>query len=82
MAKSKGSRTGINLKCTVCSNREIKNKPFSSSNQINLDSLTTRRRNKKSVYRSSKNRQNTSERLELRKFCRICNSHSIYKESK
>nr|YP_009313094.1 Ribosomal protein L33 [Dermonema virens]SCW21348.1 Ribosomal protein L33 [Dermonema virens] len=33
-------------------------------------------------YTSSKNRRNTPNRLELKKFCRQCNCHSIFKEIK
>lgn len=33
-------------------------------------------------YTTSKNRRNTINRLELRKFCPICNCHSNFKEIK
>nr|YP_009295983.1 ribosomal protein L33 [Schizymenia dubyi]AOM64918.1 ribosomal protein L33 [Schizymenia dubyi] len=33
-------------------------------------------------YTSTKNRRNTSHRLELRKFCPNCNTHNIFKEIK
>nr|YP_010873178.1 ribosomal protein L33 [Nemalion vermiculare]WGV34471.1 ribosomal protein L33 [Nemalion vermiculare] len=33
-------------------------------------------------YTSSKNRRNTPTRLELKKFCQQCNSHTIFKEIK
>nr|YP_009313913.1 Ribosomal protein L33 [Hommersandiophycus borowitzkae]SCW22167.1 Ribosomal protein L33 [Hommersandiophycus borowitzkae] len=33
-------------------------------------------------YTSSKNRRNTPNRIELRKFCRQCNCHAIFKEIK
>nr|YP_009314939.1 Ribosomal protein L33 [Scinaia undulata]SCW23394.1 Ribosomal protein L33 [Scinaia undulata] len=33
-------------------------------------------------YTSSKNRRNTPGRLELKKFCRRCNCHTIFKEIK
>jgi large subunit ribosomal protein L33 len=33
-------------------------------------------------YTSSKNRRNTPNRIELKKFCRRCNSHTIFKEIK
>jgi large subunit ribosomal protein L33 len=35
-----------------------------------------------SRYTSQKNRRNTSERLELKKFCTHCNSSTIHKEIK
>nr|YP_009315550.1 Ribosomal protein L33 [Liagora brachyclada]SCW24208.1 Ribosomal protein L33 [Liagora brachyclada] len=33
-------------------------------------------------YTSSKNRRNTPSRIELKKFCRQCNCHTIFKEIK
>ncbi len=33
-------------------------------------------------YTSSKNRRNTPNRLELKKFCPHCNSHMLFKEIK
>jgi large subunit ribosomal protein L33 len=33
-------------------------------------------------YTSSKNRRNTPNRIELKKFCRRCNGHTIFKEIK
>nr|YP_009314322.1 Ribosomal protein L33 [Liagora harveyana]SCW22576.1 Ribosomal protein L33 [Liagora harveyana] len=33
-------------------------------------------------YTSSKNRRNTPGRIELKKFCRQCNCHTIFKEIK
>lgn len=33
-------------------------------------------------YTSSKNRRNTPNRIELKKFCRQCNRHAIFKEIK
>ena len=35
-----------------------------------------------SRYQSSKNRRNTTDKLELAKFCRYCNKHTIHKEIK
>ena len=35
-----------------------------------------------SRYLTSKNRRNTSEKLELLKHCRYCNKHTIHKEVK
>jgi len=35
-----------------------------------------------SRYSSTKNRRNTSEKLELSKHCRYCNKHTIHKETK
>ncbi|MEA5535679.1 50S ribosomal protein L33 [Crocosphaera sp. XPORK-15E] len=33
-------------------------------------------------YTTSKNRRNTTARLELKKFCRHCNAHTVHKEIK
>ena len=67
MAKNKGSRIIINLECS-CSNR---------------DSLTKEQR-KKGIFRytTTKNRRNTPNRIELKKFCPNCNCHYLFKEIK
>lgn len=33
-------------------------------------------------YSTTKNRKNTTERLELNKYCPTCNSHTVHKEIK
>ncbi len=35
-----------------------------------------------SRYTTSKNRRNTTERIEIKKFCPYCNAHTIHKEIK
>lgn len=35
-----------------------------------------------SRYLSSKNKRNTLEKLELEKYCKYCNKHTIHKEIK
>ncbi len=35
-----------------------------------------------SRYLTSKNRRNTTEKLELSKYCKYCNEHTIHKEIK
>ena len=35
-----------------------------------------------SRYTTKKNRKNTPERIELKKFCRYCNKHTNHKEIK
>lgn len=35
-----------------------------------------------SRYTTKKNRKNTPERLELHKFCKYCNQHTLHKEIK
>lgn len=46
--------------------------------RTNLD----KRSNGVSRYTTVKNRRNTPDRLELKKFCPHCNSHQIHKEIK
>jgi len=66
MAKSKGPRIMITLECTEC---RQKGKNMKRSNGV-------------SRYLTSKNRRNTPEKLEISKFCRYCNKHTIHKEVK
>ena len=35
-----------------------------------------------SRYLTSKNRRNTPDKLEISKYCRYCNKHTIHKETK
>jgi len=37
---------------------------------------------KRRNYSTTKNRRKTSERLELRKYCRWCRKHTAHKEAK
>ena len=69
MGKSKGSRIVITLECE-CRN-EQKN-----------DIKTTKRSNGISRYTTCKNKRNTPNRLEIKKFCTYCNRHKIFKEIK
>lgn len=69
MAKNKGARILITLKCTEC-------------NDIGNNSQTNIRSRKKVSYTTTKNRRNTPNRLELKKFCPKCNLHTIQKEIK
>ena len=41
-----------------------------------------KRSNSVSRYTTKKNRKNTPERLEVKKFCRYCNTHTPHKEIK
>ncbi|HIK38190.1 MAG: 50S ribosomal protein L33 [Geminocystis sp.] len=41
-----------------------------------------KRSNGVSRYTTTKNRRNTPNRLELRKYCPYCNKHTIHKEIK
>lgn len=69
MGKNKGARIIVNLKCTEC----IK-QMSTSQNKI--------QNRKKVTYNTTKNRRNTPNRLELKKFCPNCNSHTKQKELK
>jgi large subunit ribosomal protein L33 len=33
-------------------------------------------------YSSMKNKRNTPDKLELKKYCKRCNSHTVHKETK
>lgn len=37
---------------------------------------------KRRNYATTKNRQNNSDRLELKKYCRFCRKHTPHKETK
>lgn len=43
---------------------------------------TNKRSNGVSRYTTKKNRKNTPDRLEIKKFCRFCNKHTTHKEIK
>ena len=45
-------------------------------------SNTNKRTNGVSRYATTKNRRNNPNRLELKKFCAHCNSHTLHKEIK
>ena len=33
-------------------------------------------------YTTMKNKKNTADRLEMNKFCKFCNQHTVHRESK
>ncbi|MBP5312760.1 MAG: 50S ribosomal protein L33 [Clostridia bacterium] len=33
-------------------------------------------------YTTMKNKKNTADRLEMNKFCKFCNKHTVHRESK
>nr|YP_011006173.1 50S ribosomal protein L33 [Dictyotopsis propagulifera]WAM63177.1 50S ribosomal protein L33 [Dictyotopsis propagulifera] len=68
MPKTKDIRIKITLKCTECNNKENNNKKTTNRKQIS--------------YHTTKNRRNTSQRLELKKFCPSCNTHTLQRELK
>jgi large subunit ribosomal protein L33 len=37
---------------------------------------------KRKNYSTNKNRKNTTSRLELKKYCKWCNKHTLHKEGK
>nr|YP_009392893.1 ribosomal protein L33 [Caloglossa intermedia]ARW61455.1 ribosomal protein L33 [Caloglossa intermedia] len=71
MAKNKGSRIIVTLECSC------------RQNNINK-SITEKHKRKKGIFRysTSKNKKNNPARLELKKFCRYCNQHMLFKEIK
>nr|YP_011004910.1 50S ribosomal protein L33 [Agarum clathratum]WAM61773.1 50S ribosomal protein L33 [Agarum clathratum] len=79
MAKNKGARIIITLRCTNCKKTSNTNgKTDSNSSQ----GVTAKKSQKKIDYTTTKNRRNTPDRLELKKFCPNCNSHTQQKEIK
>nr|YP_010444122.1 ribosomal protein L33 [Haramonas pauciplastida]UTE95008.1 ribosomal protein L33 [Haramonas pauciplastida] len=49
---------------------------------IECRTLDNKKKNGVSRYTTTKNRRNTPDRLNLKKYCRYCNLHSIHKEIK
>nr|YP_011006601.1 50S ribosomal protein L33 [Halosiphon tomentosus]WAM63746.1 50S ribosomal protein L33 [Halosiphon tomentosus] len=79
MAKNKGARIIITLRCTNCiKTASNNNKTEIASNQMGQ----VKRSQKKIDYTTTKNRRNTPDRLELKKFCPNCNTHTQQKEIK
>nr|YP_010337061.1 ribosomal protein L33 [Madagascaria erythrocladioides]QUE29090.1 ribosomal protein L33 [Madagascaria erythrocladioides]UNJ16646.1 ribosomal protein L33 [Madagascaria erythrocladioides] len=68
MAKNKGSRIVITLECadTDCRTRPLETKRSAGYTR----------------YTTTKNRRNTTNRLEIKKFCPRCNIHCTFKEIK
>lgn len=67
MAKNKGGRVIITLRCISCNNDTTGNE---------------QRRSRKIDYTTTKNRRNTPDRLEVKKYCPNCNVHASFKEIK
>nr|YP_009698131.1 ribosomal protein L33 [Alangium kurzii]YP_009698216.1 ribosomal protein L33 [Alangium platanifolium]YP_009699321.1 ribosomal protein L33 [Alangium chinense]AUF34270.1 ribosomal protein L33 [Alangium alpinum]WKV25520.1 ribosomal protein L33 [Alangium chinense subsp. pauciflorum]WKV25608.1 ribosomal protein L33 [Alangium chinense subsp. strigosum]AUF33675.1 ribosomal protein L33 [Alangium chinense]QEJ85239.1 ribosomal protein L33 [Alangium kurzii] len=67
MAKGKDVRGTVILECTSCVRKGI-----------NVNKVSTGI----SRYITQKNRHNTPNRLELRKFCPYCHKHTIHGEIK
>lgn len=64
----KGSRIIISLECTNCRNLA------KQGNSINSSGVAR--------YSTIKNRRNTASRLELKKFCKYCRQHQVFRETK
>ena len=45
---------------------------------ITLECTECKRRN----YTTTKNKRNTTERIELKKYCSFCQGHKVHKETK
>ncbi|MDI9442250.1 MAG: 50S ribosomal protein L33 [Firmicutes bacterium] len=45
---------------------------------ITLECTQCKNRN----YRTNKNRRTTTDRIELRKYCKTCNTHTVHKETR
>lgn len=70
MAKNKGARIIITLRCVNCKKNE--------QGQISSNQKSSR----KIDYTTTKNRRNTPDRLELKKYCPNCNMHTLHREIK
>lgn len=68
MAKNKGARIIITLRCVDCKKTTASNENKKSSRKID--------------YTTTKNRRNTPDRLILKKYCPNCNIHTLQKEIK
>nr|WRW10785.1 50S ribosomal protein L33 [Papenfussiella kuromo] len=75
MAKNKGARIIITLRCIEC-------KKTSNTNGKRQTAEDPKRRSRKIDYTTTKNRRNTPDRLELKKYCPNCNLHTQQKEIK
>jgi large subunit ribosomal protein L33 len=64
----KGSRIIISLECTNCRSLAKQGNPKISNGVAR--------------YSTVKNRRNTSSRLELKKFCKYCRQHQVFRETK
>ena len=72
MAKNKGARIIITLRCVDCKNTNGKTQTTGDE----------KRRSRKIDYTTTKNRRNTPDRLEVKKYCPNCNVHASFKEIK
>nr|YP_009326972.1 50S ribosomal protein L33 [Pleurocladia lacustris]ANS57628.1 50S ribosomal protein L33 [Pleurocladia lacustris]ANS57772.1 50S ribosomal protein L33 [Pleurocladia lacustris] len=77
MAKNKGARIIITLRCVNC----LKTSNNHEKTNISLKNLKNKI-SKKVDYTTTKNRRNTPDRLGLKKYCPKCNLHTLHKEIK
>jgi large subunit ribosomal protein L33 len=68
MSKNKEIRTIIVLECIDC-RQKINSNIKSGKTGV-------------SRYFTTKNRRNNPERLQLKKYCRVCNKHNLHSEIK
>jgi len=68
MPKGKDVRIIVTLKCTECEDGAYNTSQKKGRNPI--------------TYTTIKNRRNTPQRLELKKFCPKCNRHTLHRELK
>nr|YP_009505247.1 50S ribosomal protein L33 [Endarachne binghamiae]AXC47202.1 50S ribosomal protein L33 [Endarachne binghamiae] len=78
MAKNKGARIIVTLRCVDCKKTSNNNGKAQSSDNQKIRRETSR----KVEYTTTKNRRNTPDRLELKKYCPNCNLHTRLKEIK
>nr|YP_009546147.1 ribosomal protein L33 [Gloeochaete wittrockiana]ASQ40208.1 ribosomal protein L33 [Gloeochaete wittrockiana] len=62
----------------------VKNKGKGARILITLECTNCRTNSNPGIsrYITTKNRRNTTNRIELKKFCKFCKGHSSYKETK
>ena len=74
MPGKKGNRPWVHLHCQGKRKRSKRDK---DGNVITLEAKCNEHN-----YVSEKNKRNTVDRMELKKYCPMCNAHTLHKESK
>lgn len=80
MAKNKGARIIITLRCIEC--KKTANNNNNEKGRVSRGQQGQQKSSRKIDYTTTKNRRNTPDRLEVKKFCPHCNSHTQHKEIK
>jgi len=77
MGKNKGNRILVTLECIEC-------RSYLSGSDVKSHLIVARNKSSASVsrYFTQKNRRNNPDRLELKKYCIICNKSTRHKEIK